>query len=152
MSKCWWIGNLFMKNKFWKKVSQCRKNERGIFGIFQHPSYRKTPKKMNGGSFGEKLFSEKSHSAEKTKRGDPLVSSGIVCYAGNFFGSVPWANGGNLKFCRILVELFWSLQVYRKFFKIKKHWRKAMTIVDSYQEKHRLKIAKDSGLKQRFRI
>ena len=23
---------------------------------------------------------------------DPLVSSGIVCYAGNLFGSVPWAN------------------------------------------------------------
>ena len=23
---------------------------------------------------------------------DPLVSSGIVCYAGNIFGSVPWAN------------------------------------------------------------
>ena len=40
-----------------------------------------------------------------------------------------------LKFVELLVELFGSLQVYRK-----KHWRKAMTIVDSFLKKRRLKI------------
>ena len=58
---------------------------------------------------------KKSHSAEKM---DPLVSSGIVCYAGNLFGSVPWANRYNLgssqNFVELLVELFWSLQVVLK--------------------------------------
>ena len=37
----------------------------------------------------EKNVEKKSHNAEKTERGDPLVSPGIVCYAGkreNLFG------------------------------------------------------------------
>ena len=46
------------------------------------------------------FFRKKSRNAEKTEKGYPLVSSGIVGYAGNRFGSVPWANSGNLKFCR----------------------------------------------------
>ena len=33
---------------------------------------------MKGGPFGEKIFSKKSHNAEKT---DPLVSLGMVGYA-----------------------------------------------------------------------
>ena len=42
------------------------------------------PKKIEGGPFGEKFFPEKkSHNAEKIERGDPLVSPGMVCYAGN---------------------------------------------------------------------
>ena len=41
------------------------------------------PKKIEGGPFGEKyFFPEKSHNAEKTEREDPLVSLGMVCYAG----------------------------------------------------------------------
>ena len=54
----------------------------------------------------------------KKQRGDPLVSSGIACYSGNLFVSVPWANRYNLAFSRnfveLLVELFWSLQVVLK--------------------------------------
>ena len=54
----------------------------------------------------------------KTEREDPLVLSGIVCYAGNLFGSVPWANRYNLassqNFVELLVELFWTLQVVLK--------------------------------------
>ena len=65
-----------------------------------------------------KKSEKKSHSAEKIQRGDPLVSSGIVSYAGNLFGSVPWANRYNLassqNFVELLVELFWSLQVVFK--------------------------------------
>ena len=49
---------------------------------------------------------------------DPLVSSGIVCYAGNLFGSVPWANryilASSENFVELLVELFWSVQVVLK--------------------------------------
>ena len=52
---------------------------------------------------GEKLLRKKSGNAEKTEKGEPLVSSGIVCYAGNLFGN-PWANRGNLKFCRTFVR------------------------------------------------
>ena len=54
---------------------------------------------------------------KKTERGDPLVSSDNVRYAEKKekpFGSVPWANRYNLNFVELLVELFWSLQVYRK--------------------------------------
>ena len=41
----------------------------------------------------------------------------------NLFGSVPWATRYTIQdFIKLLVELFWSLQVYRK-----KHWRKGMT-------------------------
>ena len=61
---------------------------------------------------------------QKKLKGNPLASSGFVCYAGNLFGSVPWANRYNLasfqNFVELLVELFWSLQVVLKFF-LKKH-------------------------------
>ena len=53
---------------------------------------------------------------KKTEREDPLVSSGIVCYAGNLFGSVPWATryilASSVNFVELLAELFWSVQVY----------------------------------------
>ena len=52
---------------------------------------------MKGDPLG--FFSEKkSRNAEKTEKGDPLVSSGIVCYAGKLFGSVPWSKRDNLKY------------------------------------------------------
>ena len=63
------------------------KLKRGPFGIFQHPFCRKTPKKWKRGPFGENCFSEKSLAMpKKTERGEPLVSSGIICYVGNLFG------------------------------------------------------------------
>ena len=42
------------------------------------------PKRRNwhaSEKFGFKIFRKKSHNAEKTERGDPLVSPGTVCYA-----------------------------------------------------------------------
>ena len=71
---------------------------------------------MNGGPFGGKKFEKKTV---------PLLSSGIVCYAGNLFGSVPWANRYNLassrNFVEHLVKLFWSLQVILKKTLTKSH-------------------------------
>ena len=73
----------------------------------------------------KKFLKKKSHSDEKNLKGDPLVSSGIVCYAGNLFGSVAWANRYNLarlqNFVELLVELFWSLQVVFKKTLTKSH-------------------------------
>ena len=53
------------------------------------------PKKMKGGPFGGKYFFRKkvSQCRKKTERGDPLVSSGIVCYAGNFLVLFPGPTG-----------------------------------------------------------
>ena len=73
-------------------------------------------KKLKGAFRGEKsFFGKKSHSAETM---DPLVSSGIVCYAGNLFGSVPWANryilASSETFVELMVELVWSVQVVLK--------------------------------------
>ena len=78
----------------WKNFSQCRKNWKGgPFGIFHVHSVAKLQKIEGGTVSWGNFFWKKSHSAEKIWRGDLLVSSGIVCYAGNLFGSVPWANG-----------------------------------------------------------
>ena len=46
-----------------------KKIERRPFGIFQHPFYRKTSKKLKGRHFGEKKVPKKSHNAEKTVSG-----------------------------------------------------------------------------------
>ena len=72
---------------------------------------------VNWEHFYEIFFSEKvPQCRKKTEREDPLVSSGIVCYAGNLFGSVPWATryilAYSVNFVELLVELFWSVQVY----------------------------------------
>ena len=66
-----------------KSHSAEKKLKGGPFGIFQHPFCRKTAKKLKGGPFGEKSFPEKSLAVpKKIGRGDPLVSPGMVWYAG----------------------------------------------------------------------
>ena len=48
-------------------------------------------KKLKGDPLVKFFFSKKTHNAEKSERGDPLVSPGMVCYAvkqKNLFGSV----------------------------------------------------------------
>ena len=69
----------------------------------------------------KKVFGKKSHNAEKKlKRGDPLVSPGMVCYAGKqekpfWFSSLGQiVQFGAIIFCRTFVELFWSVQVVLK--------------------------------------
>ena len=90
---------------------------------------------------GKKVFLKKSYSAEKM---GPLVSSGIVCYAGSLFGSVPWANryilASSENFVELLVELFWSVQVVFKKTLTKSHDYSRL----SSKEKRRLKNTKNS--------
>ena len=66
-------------------------------------------KKNEGGPFVRKIFFLKK--VAQCRKVDPLVSSGIVCYTGNFFGSVPWVNryilASSENFLELLVELFW---------------------------------------------
>ena len=52
---------------------------KGGFVIFQHPFCRETSKKLKGD------LRKKSHNVENNCKGDPLVSSGIVCYAEKTF-------------------------------------------------------------------
>ena len=92
-----------------------KKTERGgPFGIFQHPFCRKTSKKCRGDPLGKNFFFEKkSRSAEKSERGEPLVSPGMVCYAEKqeklfWFSSLDqMVQFGAIIFCRTFVELFW---------------------------------------------
>ena len=78
-----------------KKSHNAEKTERGDpLGFLNIHSVAKL-QKNEGGPFGESFF-EKVSKCQKTERRDPLVSPGIVCYAGNLFGPVPWANS-NLK-------------------------------------------------------
>ena len=89
---------------------------------------------------GEKSFFLKK--VAQCQKMDPLVSSGIVCYAGNLFGSVPWANRYILAsseiFLELLVELFWSVQVVLKKTLTKSHGYSRLFS----KEKRRLKKAK----------
>ena len=90
----WSILFYSTENFFCKKSQNAEKNwKRGTLGIFL-PSLSQNPKQLKGGPFGEKCFSEKSHAMpKKTERGDSLVSSGIVCYAGNFLVLFPGRTG-----------------------------------------------------------
>ena len=84
-------------------------------GFFNNHSVAKLQKNLKGGPFGGKKIEKKVAQCRKYRKWGP---SGVVCYAGNLFGSVPWANRYNLassqNFVELLVELFWSLQVVLK--------------------------------------
>ena len=89
--------------------------KRGTLWNFPTSILSQNSENIEGRPLWVKNVSKKSLAMlKKTKRADPFVSSGIVCYAGNLFGSVLWANRGIKNFVVLLVELFWSLQVYRK--------------------------------------
>ena len=77
-----WKGALRKKNFFEKSLTMPEKNwKRGPFGIFQHPFCRKRSKHWRGDPSEKFCFEKKSRNAKKTKRGDPIVYPGIVCYA-----------------------------------------------------------------------
>ena len=129
------------------KSQNAENRKEGSCEIFQHPFCRKT-KKIEGDPLVEKKSKKNAQCRNKTERG-PFSLARNVCYPEkkkNFFDSIPWTIGYSLNFVELLVELFWSLQVYGKIFE--KHWRKAMTIVGSFQEKHRLKTP--NGLSSTF--
>ena len=86
-----------------------------------HSVASQNSKKIEGGPYGEIFFRKKvSQCRKKTLRGDPLVSPGMVCYAGKqenpfWFSSLgQMVQFGAIIFCRTFVELFWSVQVVLK--------------------------------------
>ena len=71
------------KTNFRKKVSQCRKTERGDPLRFLNTQSVSNEQKIDGGPFGENFFPKNSLAVpKKIERGDLLVSPGMVCYAG----------------------------------------------------------------------
>ena len=72
------------KTNFRKKISQCRKKtERGDPLGFSNIHSVAKQQKNEGGPFEEKNFPEKSLAVpKKNGKGGPLVSPGMVCYAG----------------------------------------------------------------------
>ena len=71
---------------FRKKISQCRKKLKGGT-LWDFPTFipSQNSKKIEGGPFGEKNSGNKSQCRKKIGRGDPLVSPGMVWYAGKPF-------------------------------------------------------------------
>ena len=94
-----------------------KKTERGDPLGFSNIHSVAKQQKNEGGPFGEKFSGKKSRSAEKIGSGDPLVSPGMVCYAGKqekpfWFSSLNQiVQFGAIIFCRTFVELFWSVRV-----------------------------------------
>ena len=75
-----------------------KNTERGTLWNFSTTILSQNSKNIEGGPLG--IFSEKkSRNAEKTEKGDALISSGIVCYGKNLFGSLSWAHKYNLASC-----------------------------------------------------
>ena len=106
-----------MKKIIGKSLTMPKQTEReDLLGVF-NIHFVARHQKIEGEKF---LFSEKNLSAEKTERGDPLVSPGMVCYAGKqekpfWFSSLgQMVKFGAKIFCRTFVELFWSVQVVLK--------------------------------------
>ena len=74
--------------------SKIAKGHQSFLWDFSIPSLAQNAKKIEGGPSGENFFAKKvSQCRKKTERGDPLVSSGIVCYVGNFLVLFPGPTG-----------------------------------------------------------
>ena len=85
-------------------------------GVFSIHFVAKHQKIEGGTLWGQLFFRKKSLTMpKKTERGDPLVSPGMVCYAGKqekpfWFSSLGQiVQFGAIIFCRTFVELFWSV-------------------------------------------
>ena len=101
-------------------------------------SVAKQQKKFEGDPSRKKISRKKSLAVpKKIGRGDPLVSPGMVCYAGKqekpfWFSSLDQiVHFGAIIFCRTFVELFWSIRV---------DWKKTTIIFAFHFMKRRLKI------------
>ena len=124
---------------YFRKSHSAEKNWKGgTFGIFQHPFCRKTAEKLKGDFWG-KFFPEKkvSQCRKKIGRGDPLVSPGMVWYAGKqekpfWFSSLDQiVQFGAIIFCRTFKNYFGQFVWIEK---------KATIIVAFHFMKRRLKI------------
>ena len=69
---------------------------------------------VSWGPFDEIIFGKKSRNAEKTEKGDPLVSPGIVCYAEKQEKPFWFSSLGQIVqfdpiiFCRTFGQFRWS--------------------------------------------
>ena len=118
-----------------------KKTERGILWDFPTSSLSENSKEIEGGTLWGKKFPEKKfHTAEKNWKGDPLVSPGMVWYAGKqeklvWFSSLDQiVQFGAIIFCRTFKNYF------GQFVWIEKK-RKATIIVAFHFMKRRLKIS-----------
>ena len=105
-----------------------KKTERGTLWDFPTSILSQNSKKSEGGTLWGIFFPEKNLTMpKKTERGDPLVSLGMVCYAGKqekpfWFSSLgQMVQFGAIIFCRTFVELFSSVQVVFKKTLTKSH-------------------------------
>ena len=107
-----------------KSLTMPKKLKGWTLWVFSTSILSQNIKKLKGDPLGKIFFRKKvSQCRKKTERGlDPLVSPGMVCYAGKqekpfWFSSLDQiVQFGAIIFCRTFVELFWSLQVVLKFF------------------------------------
>ena len=124
---------------FGKKSHSAEKTERGDPLGFSNIHSVAKQQKIEGGAFGEKIFRKESLAVpKKIGRGDPLVSPGIVWYAGKqekrfWFSSLDQiVQFGAIIFCRTFKNYF------GQFVWIEKK-RKATIIVAFHFMKRRLK-------------
>ena len=124
-----------------KNLTVPKKTERGDPLGFSNIHSVAKQQKIEEEPFGEKISGKKSRSAEKNWKGDPLVSPGMVCYAGKqekpfWFSSLDQiVQFGAIIVCRTFKNYF------GQFVWIKKK-RKTTIIVAFHFMKRRLKIRK----------
>ena len=107
--------NFFLEQKSHNAKKTERVDPLGVFNIHFVAKHQK----IEGGTLWGIFFRKKSLTMpEKTER--TLVSPGMVCYAGKqekpfWFSSLGQiVQFGAIIFCRLFVELFWSVQVVLK--------------------------------------
>ena len=118
-----WRGKPFgEKTNFRIKVSQCQKTERGTLWGFSTSILSQNSKKLNGDPLGKK-FPEKSLAVPKKWKGDPLVSPGMVCYAGKQEKPFGFSSLGQMmqfetiKFCRTILVSSCGLKKKKSHYK-----------------------------------
>ena len=101
-----------------KKVLQRQKKLKGGRNLwdFSTPILLQNSKKIEGGRFGA-FFSKKVPQCQKTQRG-PISLAQYCMLRGKkgktFLVQFPGKTGTIKNFVELLVELFWSLQLYQK--------------------------------------
>ena len=101
-------GEIFI---FKKSLAVPKKIERGNLWGFSTSILSQNSKKIEGGTFGEKIPKKSLAVPKKNERGDPLVSPGMVCYAGKqekpfWFSSLGQMVHFDAIFCRTFKNYF----------------------------------------------
>ena len=77
-------------NFFSEKSLNAEKTERATFWDFSTSILLQNSETIEGRTFGDNFFPKKMSTMPKNT--GRYFTPGIVCYAENLFGSVPWAN------------------------------------------------------------